>query len=296
MVDLGQWHQLVQAMPEGCRLLMVGDVAQLPPIGFGLVFHLLAGRADITSILTKIHRQTDESGIPMVAAAIRDREMPTFSLYSGIGTGVSFIDVPTSDVQSKVNEIAHELGGFWENDDLMICTALNESGIGVSGINEMFGRQRQNMLKVSEHNYTFPCEAVRGFLGNWFVPGDPVIFLRNDYREGLFNGSMGRVSEIDVHERKVIAVFDGEAKEFKGGELFDLKLAYAITCHKAQGSQARRVIIPMTDTNLLDPTWLYTAVTRAEEQCVLIGEERLLRATLKRLPAHEKRTIGFTGF
>jgi exodeoxyribonuclease V alpha subunit len=284
MVDLAQWFQIFDAMPLGCRILMVGDVAQLPPIGFGLVFQMLAERQDISCHLEKIHRQTDSSGIPAVAAAIRERSIPSFSHYSGIGHGVSFIDVETKGVRGVVEKVVEDLGGLIDNDDLMICTALNGTDIGVEGINNKFS---------IEHTKRTDLEPVKGFLGNYFLPNDPVVHLRNIYSEGLYNGSMGRVIDIDHNKRKVTARFDDVEKDFSGPDLFDLKLAYAITCHKAQGSQAKRAIIPICDTSRLDPTWLYTAVTRAEEQCVLIGEARLLEAALKRSPAHKERVIGF---
>ena len=85
-----------------------------------------------------------------------------------------------------------------------------------------------------------------------------------------------------------------QEKTIEDKDLIYLQLAYGLTCHKAQGSQAKRVIIPITDTDLIEPTWLYTAVTRAESQCVLIGEKQHLVEALNRIPAYQKRNVGFT--
>lgn len=285
MVDLGQWHQLHLAMQSGCRLLMVGDPDQLPPIGFGLVFHVLAEVPEITASLTKIHRQKDDSGIPEAACAIRDRKLPNFLEFLGLAPGVSFVEVPTDKIPAAIERIVTDLGGFNPSNDIMVCTALNRSEIGVDGLNELFS---------SRQGASVEADSVKGFYGQWYLPNDPVIYLKNDYREGLFNGSLGRVTAVYPRERKITAIFDGEEKTFAGEELLKLKLAYAITCHKAQGSEAKRVVIPIADTQLLDPSWLYTAVTRAKAQCVMVGEMKMLAEILKRPASCERRLVGFT--
>ena len=91
MIDLPTLHAILRHMPEGVRLLLAGDAAQLPPIGFGLVYHALVSDAQITANLTVIHRQAPESGIPTVSAAIRERRMPLFAECQGVADGVSFV-------------------------------------------------------------------------------------------------------------------------------------------------------------------------------------------------------------
>ena len=291
MVDLGLFHQIHQAMPSGCRLLLVGDPAQLPPIGFGLVFHLLAEEKDITVTLKKIHRQDDVTGIPVVARAIKDGVLPSFQQYTGLSDGVSFVEIAKSDITSKIKEIVEELGGFNKSHDLLICTALNAGPASVDDLNDVFSRKNAMLKKI---------EPLKGYLKQWFLPGDPVIYLRNNYSEGLFNGSLGWVKEIDTISRKVVAVFgvglNAEEKTIVDKDLIYLQLAYGITCHKAQGSQAKRVIIPIMSTDLLEPTWLYTAITRAESQCVIVGEKKDLIEAIGRVPAYKNRKIGFIPF
>jgi exodeoxyribonuclease V alpha subunit len=286
MVDLGQWHQIVQAMSPGCRLLAVGDPAQLPPIGFGLVFHKLAEDSRITTTLRTVHRQTGQSGIPQVSLAIRHQQMPSLEVYQGLAEGVSFLETPTTNVPEGVSKVVFDLGGFNPtNHNLMVVTALNEGSMGVTGLNERFSKLHQKGLGT---------EPVKGYLGEWFLPGDPVIYKRNNYTEGLFNGSLGHVTETDPYTRTVTAVFDGLEKLFETAQLIDLQLAYALTCHKAQGSQALRVIVPLSPTQMLDPTWLYTAITRAQNQCVIIGERSVLEQALQRPPKFTKRLVGFS--
>src|SRR5690606_4873093 len=128
MVDLGQWHGLLEAMPPGCRLLMCGDPMQLPPIGFGLVFHHLTAIDAITARLETIHRQSDASGIPEVAKAIRCGSLPKLRSYNGIGAGVHLRAVPDDEsLGDVVTQVATELGGFLaEKHSLQIIAPLND--------------------------------------------------------------------------------------------------------------------------------------------------------------------------
>jgi exodeoxyribonuclease V alpha subunit len=285
MVDLGQWYQIVEAMPPGCRLLMVGDVAQLPPIGFGLVFHRLAEDTALTARLETIHRQTDASGIPQVADAVRQQQWPCFRAYRGAGEGVSFLEAPTPSIPQVIETVVADLGPFSATEHaLQIVAALNEGEAGVFGLNRRF----------HGHHTADGRPVIKGFLGQYFAVGDPIIHTRNDYREALYNGSLGHVVAVDPPTRSLIARFDAAEKTFDTSRLLDLQLAYAITCHRAQGSQATRIIVPLLRTHLLEPTWLYTAITRAEQQCVLVGEGRVLAEALRRPPQYTTRVVGGT--
>jgi exodeoxyribonuclease V alpha subunit len=122
-----------------------------------------------------------------------------------------------------------------------------------------------------------------------------VIFGRNDYRAGLFNGQFGKVVAFNHDEFWMDVLFDGEAepKRLFEDELVELDLAYAVTCHKCQGSSATRVVVPIYGSRLLDRSWLYTAITRAERQVVLIGDLFILREAVRKPPAHMNRITGF---
>lgn len=279
MVDLGQWAQLLDAMPAGCRLAMVGDVAQLPPIGFGLVFHLLARRPGAIH-LTRVHRQTEASGIPLVARAVRDGAMPAFTPFDGPGDGVSFVPCSTARIDGTVEDVVHRLGGFGRDGlGLHVVSALNARA---GALNRRFHDMRR--ASFSE---------IDGALGARFSPGDPVVHTENDYRRGLFNGMLGSVIEIEGRARSVTVSFEGALHVFQGEDLARIDLAFAITCHKLQGSQAERVVVVVEPTRLIEPSWLYTAITRAERQAVIVGPEDVLRAALRRPPAWTTRTTGF---
>lgn len=292
MVGLGDWHRLVMAMPVGCRLLMVGDTAQLPPISMGLVFHRLAQLPQITAELVTVRRQDGSTGIPAIAASIRARTSPDFTRYAGRADGVSFLAVPEAALRDAVLRVATDLGGFEPGRrTLQILSAVNRRHpASVRALNLHFHHQR---VVQSTADTAAPALVVKGRLGQQFAVGDPVIHLRNNYDIGLFNGSHGWVQSIDADAGSLLVDFDGVSYEFTEGTLLDLALAYALTCHKAQGSEAERVIVPLFPNPLLDPSWLYTAITRAERQVVLIGEADVFQAAIGRTPAYERRRVGF---
>lgn len=131
-----------------------------------------------------------------------------------------------------------------------------------------------------------PAHDIKGFNAQYYTIGDPVMWLRNDYSRGLFNGQIGQVKSIpdSLGERWLEVLFDGNSspRALQLEDLMDLTLAHAITCHKLQGSQAARVVVPIYESRLLDPSWVYTAITRAERQVILVGDLAVLRLALKR--------------
>jgi len=282
MVDLPTVHAIVRRLRPESRLLMVGDPSQLPPIGFGIVFHKLTEDPGITFRLTQVHRQAAATGIPAAAAAIRSGGVPDFWDYRGPAAGISFVDAGANDLSAMLDEAVLRLG---DASDILIVTATIGGAAGVDSVNERFHHR----------HVSSGCEEIRGFLGRRFAVGEPVIFGRNDYRAGLFNGLLGRVTALDFERRAVAVLFDGdlEPKTITEEHLLDLDLAYAVTCHKAQGSSAKRVVIPIYASRVIDRSWLYTAITRAEEQVVLVGDREVFRTSVAKPPSAELRKVGF---
>lgn len=283
MIGLGEMHQILEAMPEGCRLLLVGDPFQLPPVSFGVCFHRLVELERITATLTTIHRQSEASGIPRVAAAVRARSVPDLPRFSGAAAGVFLLSCGREQIDAAVLEAVDALDPAGTFADLLVVAALNERGTGsVLSLNTRFH---------DAHVERTQARSVKGWLDQWFAVGEPVVHLRNDYDRGLRNGSMGRIVAIDEDDRSLTARFEGVDRNllFKRERLADLSLGYAVTAHRAQGSQARRVVIPISDGDWIDPTWIYTALTRAEEQAIFVGSHDDLTAALGRMPAYERR-------
>jgi exodeoxyribonuclease V alpha subunit len=278
MVDVPTMHAIVKRMPAGGRILLVGDEAQLPPVGFGLAYHRFVSDAAITHRLRQIHRQAAETGIPTAAQDVREGRVPTLPAYSGKADGISIMDVRSDDVAAAVDRLCEEFGA----DGLVVTSTLG----GAAGVREINERRHA----AGPH----PESSTKGFFGLRFVVDEPVIYGRNDYRLGLFNGLFGRVVATAPDERTVDVLFDGDAepKRLAGELLLDLDHAYAVTCHKCQGSSAPRVIVPILASRLLARSWVYTAITRGERQVVLVGDPAVLAAAVARPPSAELRRSG----
>jgi exodeoxyribonuclease V alpha subunit len=264
MLDLPTIYRIMRRTPEGCRILLVGDPGQLPPIGFGLVMHALVERPEIPRVeLVRVHRQTENTGIPVVARAVRAGEVPRWLGDVREGShGVALLD--TDQVTSDdVVDVVERLGGF--AGDLRILCPVKAGPVGTEALNRRFhdivavGRRRHPTRHMAE--------------------GEPVMFLRNDYRRDLRNGSLGEVA--GINGEVVVVDFDGVRHELSGRALDDPTLAYAITVHKAQGSSFRRVVFPFTRSRLLDRSLVYTAITRAVDLAVLVGGTATLRTALE---------------
>ncbi|ANY77107.1 hypothetical protein BB934_01805 [Microvirga ossetica] len=284
MVDISTLHALLRRMPLGARLLMVGDDRQLPPVSFGLTFHSVVADPEITARLTVVHRQTGETGIPSFSEALRNRKMPPVPLYAGIAQDGVFL-LPAS----SPNEISDGVARAFQElaqDEVVVVSPMNEGTAGVRSLNKNLHRlhlEANDGLEISSP------------LGEWFSVGEPIVHRRNDYQRGLYNGSLGVVKSIDPNTKSLVATFDGDEEGehvFNSGETIDLSLAYALTCHRAQGSQARRIVIALMPSRLLDPSWLYTAVTRAENQVVIVGSVDTIADALKVPWAAERRRVG----
>lgn len=286
MLDLTNTNALMRFMPDGARLVLVGDEAQLPPVGFGLIYHRLVSDDSITARLTVIHRQTEATGIPVVAAAVRDGVMPDLPQYSGPLDGVSFLENGGQGLQASIQKVWAQIRGANKVAPLIV-TATNKGDAGVNALNAL-------LHGIWHHGNAL--EEMKGHFGQWFSAGEPVVCLKNDYSTGLFNGLLGEVTRIEPDEGTLLAQFEGYDEPHRLGDLdlLDLQLAYAISCHRGQGSQAPVVIVPIYQSRMLDPSWLYTAITRAERQVVLIGSREVLADALAQPKAADRRMVGFT--
>lgn len=284
MIGLSTLYQIVAALPEGAHLLLVGDPGQLPPIEFGLTFHILAGpdSAAPRVELMQVHRQAAETGIPQIAAEIRNGIVPTLSDYQGIGDGISFVQCPPESMVNRMYEILGELGGI---GDAQIVGMVKGGAAGTQVTNRRF------------HQWLAERHRREVVMGEYFAAGDPVIYLENDVERDLYNGTFGVITGISYDDTNpgIRCQFEGkDVADFIATEyLYKMALAYAVTTHKAQGSQFKRVIIPILKSRLLDRTMLYTALTRARQQVVFIGDRRLFDEAVVAPPSASLRQVGF---
>ncbi len=274
MLDLPTMFRLLRHLPDGGRMLLVGDGAQLPPIGFGLVFHRLAQAPDVPRVeLTEVHRQAASTGIPAVAEAIRRHEVPAIQAAPAGDVGVSFVECPPAEIVGAVERVVSGWGDDWQ-----VLAAVKDGPAGIRAINEHFHGQ----------NAGAPC-------GNGFAMGDPVIHLVNDYDAGLMNGTLGFVLGASEGPEKGLWVdFEGEEHLIPQADLeARLELAYAISVHKAQGSQFNRVVVVISESRILDHALVYTALTRGVRQVVFIGDRVAFERAVREAPLAQRRRTAF---
>lgn len=196
--------------------------------------------------------------------------MPELLTYRGLSDGVSFIDAAPEEFAERLMEVVADLGGV--------------------GASQVIGPVKGGPAGVRTINHLFHDLVATGRpLLHGFAEGEPVIWTVNDYQRELFNGSLGKVLG---SQGKLVVDFDGEEHVLDQEDVKDMEHAYAITIHKAQGSQFERVVIPVLHTRLLDRTLLYTAITRAERQVVLIGDRRAFERAVMAPPSPTLRETG----
>ena len=281
MVDLPLLWQVVRRIGDA-SLVLVGDPAQLPPIGFGLTFHVLIEHPAIPkTILDRVMRQSAETGIPTVAEAIRNGRCPNLGPFRGLAPGVTFIDA----APGQAFDVIFDAGARLANDglrrgDAQIIAPVNAGPAGIHAINRRFHELR--MQASGGASRLVPGRAD-------IAEGDPVIWTRNDYERDLMNGSTGRI--VEAQRDFATAVIDGQEHRLSPADSRLIELAYAISVHKAQGSQWPLVIVPIYRSRILDRTLIYTAATRASEQVVLVGDRDVFKTAVEMPPTNLTRDV-----
>ena len=283
MLDLPTLWRIVRRLGDA-SLLLVGDPGQLPPIGFGLTFHHLIQRPDIPKvILDRVLRQSAASGIPAVAEAVRLGRVPSLPTFHGLVQGVSFVPCAPQDAFATIMAIGKRLrrDGMVQGDAQILCP-IKGGPAGLVALNRGF----------HEHRVARSRNALPRFPGRPdLAEGTPILWTKNVWERGLVNGSMGRLVSVDAHGAD--AILDGDTHRLHPEDRTRLAPAYAISTHKAQGSQWPVVILSVFRSRLLDRSLLYTGITRASEQVVLVGSEKDFAMGVERVGADE-RQVGWT--
>ena len=303
MLDILLMYRLLQRLPQGVRLILVGDPAQLPPIGPGLVLHALAGHPGISqTTLVEVKRQSLESGIPRVAEAIRKHESPRWDEYheaqvlkspklrtqTGLfDRGVQFIRCANEDLDATTINIYEELGGCGLDHSVQVLTVLKNGQGGSHNLNQLMHEKYRKTSKavMYEANQFGPVYATTLKRVPLCV-GDLLMFAENDYELDLRNGTLGRIVDAlpvgAVDDPCCRVEFAGRSYLFNSTQLERVTHAYALTVHKGQGSQFNTVVLPVGKSGLLDQSMIYTAITRGVQQVVLIGDYDAAMAAIQR--------------
>lgn len=284
MIDLQLCDALTQAIADDARLVLVGDVDQLPSIGPGAILRdVIGSRAIPTVQLSQIFRQAEGSLIVQNAHRIHDGLRPEGSTSKN-GEFFVFVREDPAEAAATIHDLVTDRipRGFGLDPvrDIQVLTPMNKGPVGTIVLNESL----QRALNPSGPTVT------RG--EKTFRLGDKVMQLRNDYEREVFNGDIGRISAIDAEASTMMVTFDGKDVTYETGDLDDLVLAYATSIHKSQGSEYPAVVVTMMSTHfvMLSRNLLYTAVTRGKKLVVIVTDGRALSLALSETRREERLT------
>ena len=281
MLDLWLLHHLLRALDKHTRILLVGDVNQLPSVGAGNVLKdiIVSGVAHVSNLST-IFRQSEDSHIVTHARAINAGEMPVLDNHSTDFFMFRVADEQVSEMVTDIvaNRIPQKFG--YAPEEIQVLSAMYKGVGGVDGINTSL----QNLMTDSSWSVQLK--------GGIYKVGDRVIQTKNNYDDDVMNGQTGQITFIDKQKRIVRIDFDGNQVSYPYKKMWMVKLAYAITTHRSQGSEYPVVVIPITcnQGQMLQRNLLYTAITRAKQMVVLVGSVEAIREAIHNVSADERWT------
>lgn len=280
MVDVSLLYSLLQAIPTGRRLILVGDPDQLPPVGPGFPFGDMLRSGSLPTVrLTEIFRQAQKSLIVMNAHRVNQGEMPDLKCVSSdffFMRRTSEEAVCTLIRDLCATRLPQKMG--IPTDQIQVLSPTRKGAVGTVNLNR---------LLQAALNPQSPDKKERSYGDYQFREGDRVMQIRNNYDilwkkadgsavgAGIFNGDVGRIQTIDPASETLTVLFDDRLAEYDFTQLGELEPAYAMTVHKSQGSEYRAVILTAWNGSpyLLSRSILYTAITRARELLIIVGRE-----------------------
>ena len=286
MVDTVLMYNLLAAVPLSARLVLVGDVFQLPSVGPG---NVLADMIDSGCIpvfyLNRIFRQDRESAIIINAHRVREGELPDFPDATEIDDLSDFYFIEQGDpdrAAARIVELCCEKlpakFGLDPVNDIQVLTPMHKGTVGTINLNSLLqkvlNRQPVDMKTT----------------GISFKSGDKVMHLKNNYQKEVYNGDIGIVDRIDNQKAELAVNYYGKTVSYDFDELDEMTMAYAISIHKSQGSEYPAVIVPLMTQHyvLLQRNLLYTAMTRGKKLVILIGTRKALNIALKNDKSHRR--------
>lgn len=283
MVDIVLMHHFLNAVPDGCRIILVGDTDQLPAVGPGSVLKDIICSQKIPAIrLDEIFRQAQTSMIIQNAHIINAGRLPDlrkqysdfvfYELNDDTSITQKILDLCTKD-------LPHE--GFNVLKDVQVLSPMHRFLCGVENLNLMLQEQLNPKKNQDELKYS----------SQTFRVGDKVMHIRNNYQKNVFNGDIGFIQDIN-NEKLTVDYFD-HIVTYEKNELNELTLAYASSVHKSQGSEYKVVIIPLSTSHyiMLQRNLLYTAITRAKQKVIIIGSKKALMTAVQSNRTQKRYTL-----
>ncbi len=278
MIDTVLMYHLIRAIPTHAAFILVGDVNQLPSVGAGSVLNDIITSGKIPAVpLTQIFRQARQSQIIVNAHKINQGILPRWPTAKGshqVSKDLSdFYFIEQEEPEKVLNTIILLVQkriplrfGFNAVDQIQVLTPMHRGIVGAGNLN----------IKLQESLNPHKDGVNHG--NRQFKPGDKVIQIRNNYDKNVFNGDIGRIENISFENKLAVISFDGTPVPYEFSELDEITLAYAISVHKAQGSEYPAVVMPILIQHymLLQRNLIYTAVTRGRRLVVLVGTRKAL--------------------
>ena len=284
MIDIVLMNALMKAIPPHMRLILVGDIDQLPSVGAGNVLRDVIDSEVFPVVrLTRIFRQAQTSRIIMNAHKINAGQMPDIS--NGKNTDFFFMtqEDPEEAVRKIVGLVHKKLPEYYRipASQIQVLTPMQRGVVGATNLNmalqEALNPQGEGLRRS-------------GFV---YRPNDKVMQIKNNYDKEVFNGDIGIIQSVDMQDRTLLVNFDGRSIEYDATELDELVHAYATTIHKAQGSEYPIVVMPvlMNHYVMLQRNLIYTGITRAKKILVMVGTKKALSYAVRNVTVTRRNTL-----
>lgn len=282
MIDVNLFSALIKAIPYHMKLIMVGDIDQLPSVGPGNILRDIINSAVYPVIkLNTVHRQAMESKIITNAHKINKGQMP--ELYTDKTSDFLFYEENDGE---KIQDMIVRLCKYFKSkgaEAQILSPMKKRSGIGTEELN----------LKIQE-SLNPDSDGIK-YGDNTFRINDKVMQTKNNYKKKVFNGDVGTIIKIDQAQKTIWVNFEDqdECIDYKDSEISELVLSYACTIHKSQGSEYPIVIMPFTNSFyiMLERNLLYTGLTRAKRKFILIGERKAVQLAVRNAPITKRNTM-----
>lgn len=274
MVDINLFSSLLRALPDGVRIILVGDRDQLPSIGPGNVLSDLIESSVVDVIVLKeIFRQVEESTIIYMANMIKNGETPDFDNKRSKDFFFLIEENPEQILKTAIDIITRRVPQkFFFNpvSDIQVITPMNRGHLGTDNLNIELQKMLNPALNVSKM-------TLRGF---W--KGDKVMQIKNNYDKEVYNGDIGTIFDLDQESGTLVVSFDKRKIAYYGDEIDELSEAYAITVHKSQGSEYPCVVLLLHTQHytMLQRNLIYTAITRGKKLVIVIGSLRAMKMAI----------------
>ncbi len=272
MMDMPLTDSFLQAVPDGCRVIFVGDADQLPSVGPGAVLKdLMRSEAVPVVRLTEVYRQAQGGGIVENAHRINGGYTPDCRSSRDFQFYPCSSDEMTAQMVVRLCQEELPAQGYDMLRDIQVLSPMHRLACGVENLNKLL-QQAVNPPEPGKGELTLPYQVLR--------LGDKVMQIRNNYEKGVFNGDIGQICELT--DGKATVRYPEQKVIYEAGEGDQLLLAYAMSVHKSQGSEYPVVILPLVPGHhrMLQRNLFYTAITRAKEKVILLGSQAAINTAV----------------